>query len=134
MRPKHTLLELPKRTDARGNLVFAQDRDHIPFPVKRFFLLYSVARHATRGGHAHRAQHQLLVMTAGSATVTVDDGKTRTPVRLDNPAMALHAPPMLWLDLEDFSEDAACLVLTSDVYSEKDYIRERSEFLQLAAG
>jgi dTDP-4-dehydrorhamnose 3,5-epimerase-like enzyme len=133
MRPKHSLLELPKRSDARGNLIFAQDRDHIPFPVKRFFLLYGLCKDATRGGHAHRAQHQLLMMTAGGATVTVDDGQTRTPIRLDNPAIALHVPPMLWLDLEDFSEGAACLVLTSDVYSEKDYIRERNEFLRLAA-
>ena len=133
MRPKHTLLELPKRSDARGSLIFAQDCDHIPFPVRRFFLLYGLAKDATRGGHAHRAQHQLLVMTAGSATITVDDGQTRTPIRLDNPAMALHAPPMLWLDLENFSDGAACLVLTSDVYCEIDYIRERSEFLKLAA-
>jgi len=126
------LIELPERTDPRGALTFAQQGDHIPFAVKRFFALYGVAPGASRGGHAHRAQHQLLVLLAGAATVTVDDGKTRTPIRLDRPNLALHAPPMLWLDLDGFSPGAICMVLTSDVYAESDYIRDRAEFLKLA--
>ena len=129
--PSHQLIELPKRADSRGALTFAQQGEHIPFPVKRFFALYGVAAGASRGGHAHRAQHQFLVMLAGVATVTVDDGKTRTPVRLDRPNLALHVPPMLWLDLDSFSPDAVCMVLTSDVYAESDYIRDRAEFLKL---
>jgi hypothetical protein len=126
------LIELPERADPRGALTFAQQGDHIPFAVKRFFALYGVAAGANRGGHAHRAQHQFLVMLAGATTVTVDDGKNRTPVRLDRPNLALHAPPMLWLDLDSFSPDAVCMVLTSDVYAESDYIRDRAEFLKLA--
>jgi len=130
--PSHRLIELPERTDPRGALTFAQQGDHIPFAVKRFFALYGVAPDASRGGHAHRAQHQLLVLLAGAATVTVDDGKNRTPIRLDRPNLALHAPPMLWLDLDGFSPGAICMVLTSDVYAESDYIRDRAEFLKLA--
>ena len=62
----YRLIELPERADPRGALTFGQQGDHIPFPVKRFFALYGVAPGATRGGHAHRAQHQLLVMLAGA--------------------------------------------------------------------
>jgi len=127
----HRLIELPERKDGRGALTFAQEPDQIPFPVKRFFALYKLAEGTHRGGHAHRAQHQFLVMLAGAVTITVDDGKTRTPLRLDRPNLALHAPPMLWLDLDDFTADAVCMVLTSDVYSESDYIRDRTEFLKL---
>jgi hypothetical protein len=130
--PSHRLIELPERADVRGTLIFAQERDHIPFVVKRFFALSGIAPGASRGGHAHRAQHQLLVILSGAATVIVDDGQTRTPIRLDRPNLALHAPPMLWLDLEGFSADAICMVLTSDIYSESDYIRDRAEFLKLA--
>jgi hypothetical protein len=63
----------------------------------------------------------------------VDDGMARTPVRLDRPNLALHVPPMLWLDLNEFTEDAVCLVLASDIYTESDYIRDRAEFLSLTA-
>jgi hypothetical protein len=73
-------------------------------------------------------------MVSGGATITVDDGHARTPVRLDNPSQALHAPPMLWVDLDAFTPGAACMVLTSDLFSESDYIRSREEFLRLAAG
>ena len=127
----HRLIELPERADARGALTFAQQGDHIPFAPKRFFAIYGVVPGANRGKHAHRAQHQFLMMLSGSATVTVDNGATRTAVRLDRPNLALYAPPMLWLELNDFSADAVCMVLTSDVYSESDYIRDREEFLKL---
>lgn len=128
---RHALVELPQRNDARGGLLFGQSPDHIPFPIKRFFVLHAPAPGASRGGHAHREQHQFLVMLAGGASVTVDDGKARTSVRLDRPNLALHVPPMLWLDLDTFTPDAVCMVLTSDVYSESDYIRDRAEFLKL---
>jgi UDP-2-acetamido-3-amino-2,3-dideoxy-glucuronate N-acetyltransferase len=128
---RYALVELPERNDPRGSLLFGQVPDQIPFPVQRFFVLHGVAPGMHRGGHAHRAQHQFLVMLAGSVTVTVDDGATRTPVLLDRPNLALHVPPMLWLDLDGFSADAVCMVLTSDVYSEADYIRDRAEFLKL---
>lgn len=128
------MIELPERADARGVLIFAQQDDHIPFAVKRFFAIYGVTEGAGRGAHAHRAQHQFLVMLSGRALVTVDDGATRTPVMLERPNLALYAPPMLWLELDSFSANAVCMVLTSDVYSESDYIRDRAEFLRLADG
>jgi mannose-6-phosphate isomerase-like protein (cupin superfamily) len=129
---QHRLCELPERTDARGVLTFAQQDDQIPFAVKRFFALHDLPPGADRGGHAHREQHQFLVMLAGSATVTVDDGKARTEVRLDRPNLALYVPPLLWLDLSGFTAGAVCLVLASDVYAESDYIRDRETFLRLA--
>ena len=132
MPPKPRLIELPERIDARGALTFAQQGDHIPFTVKRFFALHGVVEGASRGGHAHREQHQFLVMLSGQATVTVDDGVGRTPILLDRPNLALYAPPMLWLELDGFSAGAICMVLTSDVYEETDYVRDRAEFLCLA--
>ena len=70
-------------------------------------------------------------MLAGSSTVIVDDGSARAKVILNQPDLALYAPPMLWLELNDFSAGAICMVLTSDLYSESDYIRDRVEFLRL---
>lgn len=132
MPPKHRLIELPERADARGVLTFAQQGDHIPFGTKRFFVIHPVPGQP-RGAHAHREQHQFLLMLSGSATVTVDNGATREKVTLGRSNLALYAPPMLWLELDDFTEGAICMVLTSDVYSESDYIRDREEFLRLTS-
>jgi dTDP-4-dehydrorhamnose 3,5-epimerase-like enzyme len=133
MPSKHDLIELPERLDARGALTFAQEGDHIPFAVKRFFALHGVTEGTSRGGHAHRAQHQFLVMLSGKATVTVDNGIARAPVLLDRPNLALYVPPMLWLELEGFSTGAICMVLASDIYQESDYVRDRAEFLRLTS-
>lgn len=129
--PRHRLVTLPERVDARGALTFGQQGDHVPFAVKRFFVIHAVAKGAGRGGHAHREQHQFLAMLAGRATVTVDDGVTRTEVLLDRTNLALYVPPVLWLELEAFSADAVCMVLASDIYLESDYVRDRAEFLRL---
>lgn len=127
----HRLIELPERTDARGALMFGQEGDHIPFAPKRFFVIYP-ERGAQRGAHAHREQHQFVVMLSGCATVTVDNGGSRERVVLDRASLALYAPPMLWLELDEFSDGAICMVLTSDTYAESDYIRDREEFLRLS--
>jgi dTDP-4-dehydrorhamnose 3,5-epimerase-like enzyme len=127
---KHRLVPLPVIADARGHLGFAQAHDHVPFDPRRVFYLYGMPQGAIRGGHAHRAQHQFLIMLKGGCRITIDDGKARQDVILENPSHGLYVPPMHWLDLADFSQDAVCLVLASDVYNEADYIRDLVQFRQ----
>ena len=95
-------------------------------------MLYDMLVDARRGGHAHRGQHQLLIMTSGAGSARVDDGTMTVDLRLDRPSCALHVPPMLWLDLEDFTQNAVCTVLTSGLFDEGDYIRDYAEFKRLA--
>jgi hypothetical protein len=131
---RHELIELPLRSDKRGNLVFAQEGDHVPFSVKRIFYIYDIPSGASRAGHAHRAQHQLLIMVSGSCQVRVDDGTDTASVVLDSPRLALHAPPLIWLDIGAFTGGSVCLVLTSGIYDEGDYVRDYREFGQLTGG
>jgi UDP-2-acetamido-3-amino-2,3-dideoxy-glucuronate N-acetyltransferase len=132
VRPTHRLVSLPDIGDEHGFILVAQAHAQVPFDIKRLFVLHRVAEGATRGFHAHRAQHQLLIMLAGRCRIVVDDGTDRTEVALDRPSLALHAPPMLWLELDDFSNGAICAVLTSGDYDPADYIRDRAEFDLLA--
>ncbi|HTY54925.1 MAG TPA: FdtA/QdtA family cupin domain-containing protein [Candidatus Binataceae bacterium] len=129
----YRLIELPLRSDKRGNLVFAQQGDHIPFPVKRIFFIYDVPEGATRAGHAHRTQHQCLILLSGSCLVKIDDSARRLQVVLDSPRTALYVPPLTWLDIDGFSAGSICLVLTSDVYDAADYVRDYAEYAHLAA-
>ena len=129
---KHRLLEVPTIGDVRGKLLVAQANDAVPFDIKRLFVLYALPPGASRGYHAHREQHQFLMMLAGACDIIIDDGVAREMVTLNHPSMALYAPPMLWLELSNFTSDAICAVLTSGEYDEVDYIRDRSEFELLA--
>lgn len=127
-----TLIELPVRSNPTGSLCFAQESVEIPFRVRRVFYLYELAPDSVRGQHAHRQQHQFLTMVSGACTVIIDDGNECWSVKLDRPSLALYVPPMYWLKLHQFSRGSVCAVLTSGLYEEADYIREYSEFRDLA--
>lgn len=126
-----TLQRLPHVHDLRGNLSFGEVASQIPFEVKRYFLVYSVASKEIRGEHAHRSLHQFLICVHGRCHVVADDGSNRQEFVLDSPTVGLHLPPMVWGIQYKYSEDAVMLVLASDRYDAGSYIRDYSEFLEL---
>jgi hypothetical protein len=117
--------------DDRGWLLVAEEEAQVPFDIRRIFVLHSLPEGANRGHHAHREQHQFLMMLSGGCEVIVDDGRLRHSVRLESCSRALYAPPMLWLELRDFQPSSICAVLVSGQYDEADYIRDRTEYQRL---
>jgi UDP-2-acetamido-3-amino-2,3-dideoxy-glucuronate N-acetyltransferase len=126
-----TLHRLPHAYDLRGDLTYGEVGDQIPFDVKRYFLVYSVASKEIRGEHAHRSLRQFLICVHGRCHVVADDGANRQEFVLDSPTIGLHLPPMVWGIQYKYSEDAVLLVLASDKYDAGSYIRDYSEFLEL---
>ena len=124
---------LPETADLRGRLMFAEDERHIPFRVRRVFAIYQVPAGQTRGAHAHRTCHQFILMLAGGSTISIDEGAKTCEERLDRPTQGLYVPPLVWIELRDFTPDAVCLVLTSEHFDETDYVRDRVEFQRLVA-
>jgi acetyltransferase-like isoleucine patch superfamily enzyme/dTDP-4-dehydrorhamnose 3,5-epimerase-like enzyme len=122
---------LPLIDDLRGNLSFAEVVRHVPFEIRRYFLVFQVPTEEVRGEHAHRAQHQFLLCVHGRCSVVADDGTERQEFLLDAPNLAVYVPPMTWAAQYKYSRDAVLLVLTSGEYDPEDYIREYSEFLEL---
>jgi WxcM-like, C-terminal len=123
------LVELPKIHDIRGNLTFIEGDRHIPFAIKRLYYLYDVPGGVSRGGHAHRRLHQLIVAISGSFDVTVDDGTRRQKYTLNRSYFGLYVPPMHWRDLDNFSSGSVCIVAASEVYEAGDYLYDYDEFL-----
>jgi len=102
----------------------------VPFEFRRVFFLHGVT--TSRGGHAHRATRQFLVPVSGRFRVTVSDGDRSTVYELTDPHRGLYVPPLIWVDLDDFSSDAVCLVLTDTRFDEADYVRDWNAFVDLA--
>ena len=125
------LIDLPKIVDRRGNLTFVEQQNHVPFEIKRVFYLYDIPTAESRGAHAHKELHQFLICLSGSFDVELFDGTTTKTVHLNRPWIGLHIPPMIWASEVNFDAGSICLVLTSDVYKECDYIREITEFITL---
>ncbi|MBR1932771.1 MAG: WxcM-like domain-containing protein [Prevotella sp.] len=124
------LIDLPKITDPRGNLTFAEGEGHVPFAIKRAYWVYDVPAGESRGGHAHKRLKQLVIALSGSFTVTLDNGYERRTVLLNHPWQGLLIDTDTWRTLDDFSSGAVCLVLASEHYEEEDYIYDYDEFLE----
>jgi len=125
------LFQLPVVQTEAGSITALNNRKDIPFDVLRVFYLYDVPGGTDRGGHAHIAQHQLIIAASGSFDVLLDDGKNKKVVSLNRPYLGLHVPPGIWNELFNFSSGSICLVLASDVYREEDYIRSNNLFKQI---
>jgi hypothetical protein len=126
-------LDLPKIEDRRGSLTFLQSEHPLPFEIARVYYLYDVPGGAERGAHAHKKLHQFIVAISGSFDVILDDGRQSNRFHLNRPYFGLYVCPMMWRVLDNFSSGSVCLVLASDKYDEADYIRDRDDFLTLAA-
>jgi hypothetical protein len=128
------IIELPKITDPRGNLTFAEANRHIPFAFKRVFYLYDVPGGAERAGHALKVCHQFLIAMSGSFDVILKDGTDTRRIHLNRSYYGLYLPPLIWRELDNFSSGSVCLALASECYRESDYYREFAEYLEAIRG
>lgn len=125
-----SVIDISKVHNDAGNITVVENNKNIPFEVKRIYYLYDVPSGESRGGHAHYELEQFIIAASGSFDVILDDGVNKKTVSLNRPNLALQIVPGLWRELDNFSSGSICMVLASQVYDEKDYIREYSEFLK----
>ena len=124
-----TLITFDKNHQIKGNLTAVANGNQIPFDVKRIYYLYDVPGGLSRGGHAHIELQQLVVALSGSFDITLDDGNAKRTFQLSRPNMGLLIPSGLWRELNNFSSGSICMVLASEIYEEKDYLRTYSDFI-----
>jgi len=121
---------LPNFEDIRGKLSVGEYQKHVPFTIKRFFMVHNVPNQEVRGEHAHKKLHQYLICLSGSINIIVDDGKNSAEINLIPMEMGIHVKPKVWSVQYKFSKDAILLVLASEKYNSNDYIRDYDEFLR----
>jgi len=124
------VVELSKIHNRAGNITIIQNGSHQPFDIKRIYYLYDVPGGSERGGHAHKALHQLIVAASGSFDVIIDDGHGKKIIQLNRPNFGLLIIPGIWREIVNFSSGAICLVLASEKYNVLDYIRDYNEFTE----
>lgn len=126
------LIPLPKITDVRGNLSFAEQENHIPFRIERTFWIYDVPGGEDRGGHAYRVTEEFIIALSGSFDVVLDDGAGNVQTfQLNRSYYGLYVPKMMWRQMTNFSTNSVALVLASTRYDAEDYIRDYEDFKAL---
>lgn len=122
------IIQLPKFLDARGNLSFIEQENHIPFKIERTYWIYDVPGGEKRGGHAYKENEELIVALSGSFDVVLDDGKEKKTFSLNRSYYGLYVPKGTWREMQNFSTNSLALILSSTKYDESDYIRDYDEF------
>lgn len=124
------IIELPKFLDARGNLSFAEQLNHIPFEIKRTYWIYDVPGGEARGGHAFKENQEFVIALSGAFDVVVDDGVNKKSFTLNRSYYGLYIPAGLWREMNNFSTNSLALEFGSIHYDENDYIRDHDEYLR----
>lgn len=124
------IINLPKIEDERGNLSFIEGNNHIPFKIKRTYMIYDVPGGEIRGSHAYKRLDEVIVSLSGCFDLVVEDGKDKKTFTLNRSYNAILVPHGLWRTLVNFSTNALCLVLASTEYDESDYILNYEDFIK----
>jgi dTDP-4-dehydrorhamnose 3,5-epimerase-like enzyme len=127
------LIEFAPKGDDHGWLIALENLQEIPFEIKRVYYIYGTQPGTRRGKHAHRALRQLAVCLKGSCRFYMNDGRDQHEFLLNRNDRGLLIEPMVWHEMDEFSDDCILLVLASGAYDESDYIRVYSEFAALIA-
>ncbi|EAL3289606.1 WxcM-like domain-containing protein [Campylobacter coli] len=126
----YKILNFNAKSDSRGSLIALENLKEIPFEVKRIYYIYDTKPDFPRGAHAHKELEQVLIMMDGSCELVLNDGKDIKNIILNRPDMGIFIGKNIWREMKNFSYGAKLLVLASDFYNEKEYIRDYEEFLR----
>jgi len=124
------MIDIKHRQDERGILASIEDLN-LPFSIKRVFWIAGIDPKLKRGSHAHYKTRQCLICIQGNCNVYLDDGKETEDVALEAKGPGLILEPHMWHYVHKFSEDCIFLVLASQKYDEKDYIRNYEKFKEV---
>jgi dTDP-4-dehydrorhamnose 3,5-epimerase-like enzyme len=125
----YKLFEFEIKGDDRGSLISLEEKKNIPFEIKRVYYIFGTKTNISRGKHSHQNLQQMAICVSGSCKFILDDGKTKETIILNSPDKGLYIGQNMWREMYDFSSNCVLMVLASDYYDEKEYIRDYKQFL-----
>ena len=126
----YKLIDMKVHGDERGKLISLEGNRNVPFDIKRVYWIYDTLPNEERGFHAHKNMEQIIIAIDGACEFVLDDGKNRESVLLNRPDVGLYIGKNMWREMRNFSYGCKLIVLASDYYDEKEYIRNHDEFLK----
>jgi len=106
-------------------------KDYADFPVKRVYFVQNFKIESV-GGHCHKVEEELFIMTRGNCTAVLDrgNGLEETPFKLGD---AIYVSNYVWHAFKNFSSDAILFALSSTNYNpdRSDYVENYEEFQEV---
>lgn len=125
------VLSLPVFPDNRGNLSVVEQFNNVPFQIRRAWWLYDVPGGEQRAGYALRDTDDFVIAMSGSFDVVLNDGSETKTVQLNRSYYGLLIPRGIWHEFRNFSTNSLALVLSSELFDPRQYVRSLDEFTRL---
>lgn len=126
------IVDVKNQERPAGHLTPIEGNIDVPFDIKRIYYLTGVPENTIRGYHAHKELQQVLICMNGRVSISVSTPYEKEVITLDQPTRGLYIGPMVWREMYEFSPGSVLTVLASDYYNEDDYIRDYSDYCQMA--
>ncbi len=126
----YRLINMKVFGDERGKLISLEGNKNIPFEIKRVYYIYDTIPDFERGKHAHKNLEQIIIAIDGSCQFVLDDGKRREELWLNRPDVGLYIGKNMWREMRHFSYGCKLMILASEYYDEKEYIRDYDKFIE----
>ena len=126
----YQLMKMKVFGDKHGKLISLESLRNIPFELKRVYYIFDTLPEEMRGCHAHKDLEQIIIAMDGACMMVLDDGTCREEVWLNRPDVGLYIGKNMWREMHHFSYGCKLLVLASDYYDKREYIRSYDDFLK----
>ena len=122
-------MKIEKIISNNGRLNILQN---IPFKIKRVYYLNNLKKGNVRFGHAHKKLRQIYICLQGSFKITlINKKKIKKTISLNQKNNLIKIGKMTWREIKVMTDKSVLLVLASEKYDEKDYIRNFKNFINL---
>ena len=98
------------------------------FKIKRIFFL-SPNRKCLRGDHAHKICTQIFLSLKDNIEITIENKHGIKKIKLPAFKKTLKVPPLNWVKI-NMKKNQLLMVICDKKFSEKEYIRNYSTFLE----
>ena len=119
-------MKIKKITSNQGTLNILQN---FTFKIKRLYYLNNLKKNNIRFGHAHKKLEQIYICLQGSFKITlINKKKLKKIIYLNKSKNILKIGKMMWRTIKITSNKSVLLVLASEKFDERDYIRKFQDF------
>lgn len=118
-------------TEADGKLLVMEEKNPIPFEMKRIFWIKDVTAGSSRGDHATKKTNLILFPLCGSCDVEVDDGVNKEVIAMNDVTKGIYIEKMVWRSMKNFTPDCIMMAVTDRVFEPgNETYDDYQEFLQ----
>ena len=120
-----------KSHESGRGLLVKLDLTQCKFQPVEIFWITKVPTNTTRGSHAHLRCQQKIFLISGKVEVYLENSDGQQRHILEKSGDSIDIPILTWSEQKFITEGSEIVVVASEAYDESDYIREKSEFLEI---